>query len=104
MAFQIAVSPQPRVPGESVTVLHGNNFVLKVEGVTQQNTNKTSDESDLIQTSRAVFRKPKAVRLTVVSTPVPNPRAHAMMEHMKVSMAICHLLFSPNNKYKDKVD
>jgi len=69
---KIAVSPQPRNPGESVIVIHGNSLALKVEGVVEQNVSTKSDDLD----KKGIFRKPKAVRLTVISTPIPNPRAH----------------------------
>jgi len=96
---QIAVSPQPRIPGESVSVLHGNNFLLKVEGVTQQNTNKSDPDicASKHRATRAVFRKPKAVKLTVISTPIPNPRTLAMMEHLKVFKACSSTFVHPDS-------
>ncbi|XP_050434342.1 integrator complex subunit 7 [Adelges cooleyi] len=50
----LAVSPQPRVNGEPITVNMGSNFVVKVEGVVQHGT-------------KAKFRKVDGIQLTVMS-------------------------------------
>lgn len=59
--------------------MHGNNLALKVEGVIQQSGSSKADDSRPV----TVFRKPKAIRLTVIATPIPNPRMH-LMDSMKV--------------------
>ncbi|XP_025409272.1 integrator complex subunit 7 isoform X2 [Sipha flava] len=50
----LAVSPQPRVNGEPITVNMGSNFVVKVEGVVQHGT-------------KAKFRKVDGIQLTIMS-------------------------------------
>ncbi|XP_050544751.1 integrator complex subunit 7 isoform X2 [Daktulosphaira vitifoliae] len=50
----LAVSPQPRVNGEPITVNIGSNFVVKVEGVVQHGT-------------KTKFRKVDGIQLTVMS-------------------------------------
>lgn len=50
----LAVSPQPRVNGEPITVNMGSNFVVKVEGVVQHGT-------------KAKFRKVDGIQLTITS-------------------------------------
>jgi hypothetical protein len=55
----------------------GNNLALKVEGVIDQKF--SGDKGEGAKTSRKYFRKPKAIRITVVATPTPatNQRMHA---------------------------
>lgn len=50
----LAVSPQPRVNGEPITVNMGSNFVVKVEGVVQHGT-------------KSKFRKVDGIQLTIMS-------------------------------------
>lgn len=50
----LAVSPQPRVNGEPITVNMGSNFVVKVEGVVQHGT-------------KSKFRKVDGIQLTITS-------------------------------------
>jgi len=53
-SITLAVSPQPRVNGEPITVNIGSNFVVKVEGVVQHGM-------------KAKFRKVDGIQLTVMS-------------------------------------
>lgn len=88
--LQIAVSPQPRAAGENVSVVLGNNLALKVEGVINQVIAGTkyqlrSSGTECSSTAKG-FRRPKAIRMAVSTTPTQPSRSHSIdMKVMKVS-------------------
>lgn len=67
----------------------GSNLALKIEGVLQQSGNQGAKVSNM----RTSFRKPKAIRITVTSSPSPNPRAHMMDVKVKY-LSMNNLVFN----------
>ena len=58
---QLAVSPQPRVPGEAITTTIGSQLAVKVEGIVQ-----------VTSSQRYSGRRVRAVQVTIQSNPA-NP-------------------------------
>jgi len=58
---QLAVSPQPRVPGEAISAIIGSQLAVKVEGIVQ-----------VTSSQRYSGRRVRAVQVTIQSNPA-NP-------------------------------
>lgn len=83
------------MPGESVVLVHGNNLALKVEGVIEQRGGKGRGGTDTTKTIK-LFRRPKAIRVTVVAVPTQTPSR----THIELNKVISHRILRTNTLQK----